>query len=63
MVMTRRILKEGIHIKHPSGVTSLTTLENLRNHRATIQDMADMLKEQLRLIDDDIKSIEALNKK
>ena len=62
MPMKRQVIHAGIRIKHPSGVTTTTALENLRNHRAATQEMIKFMQEQLRMIDDDIARVEAFRK-
>jgi len=61
-VMTREIIKEGLRIKHPSGVVATTRLEDLKRLREITQGFIAMNNQQLKMIDDDIARVEAFRK-
>jgi hypothetical protein len=60
MAMQKEYIKEGMRIKHPSGVVCTTTLENLYALRKFNQESIAFLQEQIKMIDDDIAKVEAL---
>jgi len=62
MKMQKEYIKEGMRIKHPSGVTVTTSLENLLRLKEFKQKAISFFQDGINLIDADIAKIEAVRK-
>lgn len=60
MAIKREIIDGGIRLIHPSGITTTTSIENLRRHKQITQQMIAELQRQIDVLDQSIQAVEKL---